>query len=169
MSGKLKLLLQSWDKKDTDFLRDIYDQYSCEKDFLKQLVSYLVHLETESAASWLIKNYYAKNDELSEFSNKIYQSLQTLEHWDAQLHILQIVDKLPISSKMKKTVEITLRKLLVSENKFVRAWSYNGFFILATEHQEYREEVDSFLRMGLEDEPASVKARIRNIVKSKRW
>lgn len=169
MPSKLKPLLQSWDKKDTDFLKSVFDRYSKDKDFLEQLIIYLSDSETESASSWLIKNYFHKTKEIEYFSDQIYQNLQNFKNWDAQLHILQIMDSLTISFALKEAVEETLRKLLISENKFVRAWSYNGFYIFATKFPEYREEVDLFLKLALEDEPASIKARIRNIIKSKKW
>lgn len=58
-----------------------------------------------------------------------------------------------------------LRNCLISDNKFVRAWAYNGFYELALQYPAYKTEVKKFLDMAMKDEAASVKARVRNILK----
>ncbi len=55
---------------------------------------------------------------------------------------------------------------LTDHNKFVRAWSYNGFFELSRQHSEYLDETKQFFQMTMRDEAPSVKARIRNIMKT---
>ena len=52
------------------------------------------------------------------------------------------------------------------QEKFVRAWAYNGFYLLAVQHGEYEAEARQLLTMALRDEPASVKARVRNVLKN---
>jgi hypothetical protein len=58
-----------------------------------------------------------------------------------------------------------LRTCLADENKFVRAWAYNGFYLLSQQYPEYQQETEQFFAMAMRDEAASVKARIRNILK----
>ena len=58
-----------------------------------------------------------------------------------------------------------LRNCLVDNNKFVRAWAYNGFYELAVQYPEYEKETKQFFEMAMRDEAPSVKSRIRNIMK----
>jgi len=95
----------------------------------------------------------------------VYKSLGTQEHWEAKLHILQSLPYLPIAERNRKAVEAFLRLTLTDANKFVRAWSYNGFYELARQHPKYQAETEQFFQMAMRDEAASVKARIRNIMK----
>jgi len=59
-----------------------------------------------------------------------------------------------------------LERNLYDENKFLRAWSYNGFYELARQHNEYIDYAIEQLERGETDKAASVKARIRNIQKA---
>ena len=95
--------------------------------------------------------------------------LDRLEHWESKLHLLQSMPYMPIEKPVKQPVEFFLRNCLVDNVKFVRAWSYNSFHLLALQYPEYQAEVDKFFEMAMCDEVASVKARIRNILKQKGW
>ncbi len=70
-----------------------------------------------------------------------------------------------ITNTEKKELEFFLRKCLTDENKFVRAWAYNGFYELSMPHSDYIAQTKQFLEMAMRDEAPSVKARIRNIMK----
>jgi len=59
-----------------------------------------------------------------------------------------------------------LERNLWDENRFLRAWSYNGFYELARRHQNYIGYAMEQLERGETDKAASVKARIRNIRKA---
>ena len=72
---------------------------------------------------------------------------------------------LPVAEGQRVQVEAFLRQALVSEQKFVRAWAYDGFYQLAKQYPEYQQEAMSFFAMAMDDEVASVKARVRNIIK----
>ena len=91
--------------------------------------------------------------------------LDKLEHWETKLHILQSIPFMPIEITERKKVDAFLRETLTDPNKFVRAWSYNGFYELAMQHSEYLNETKQFFEMAMRDEAASIKARIRNIMK----
>ena len=159
--------LSNWDRKDTEYLKSFSDKNRDPEEFVQQLIELIADSDAQSAATWLLKNEFSGIEFSNEQSELILSSLNKLTHWDSQLHVLQFLHRLEISKSRKKELEEFLRKSLISDNKFVRAWAYNGFDILAERFGEYRQEVDQFLEMGLRDEPASVKARIRNILKSK--
>ena len=59
-----------------------------------------------------------------------------------------------------------LERNLHDENKFLRAWSYSGFYELARQHAEYRDYAIEQIERGEADKGAAVKARIRSIRKA---
>ena len=87
----------------------------------------------------------------------------TATHWEASLHLLQMLPGWPIPRGKTKRLAKRLRENLEADNKFVRAWCYNGLFELARQHGEFRDEVSQLLDQAEQTEAASVKARIRKI------
>jgi len=121
----------------------------------------------QSGASWLLKRYFEDGRTVdSEQASNILSQLNDLKTWEAKLHILQCLSEIPIAGDRKGDVERFLRTSLSSENKFVRAWTYNGFYILCNQYPEYKQETKEFFDMAMRDEAPSVRARIRNIVKA---
>ena len=87
-----------------------------------------------------------------------------MNDWDGQLHILQIMSRLPIAASQQKEVENFLLKSITSNVKFVRAWAYDGFYQLACQHPEYRPQAEILFNDAIENDAApSVIARVRNI------
>ena len=70
-----------------------------------------------------------------------------------------------IANSEKKKVEQLLRKCLIDENKFVKAWAYNRLYTTSMQHSKYGEETKQFLEVVMKNEAPSVKAKIRNIMK----
>jgi hypothetical protein len=54
---------------------------------------------------------------------------------------------------------------LQEENKFVRAWAYHGLYELAKQFGD-SDNVIPLVMKGMNDEAASVRARVRNILKA---
>lgn len=164
----IETTLLSWDGKSADDITAIYLQYHDLPAFSSEIISCISNPDLEKGATWLIKHYLESGGELKPQEIKtIYKHLLKLEHWEAKLHILQSIPKMPIAKAEKSMVERFLRQCLMSDNKFIRAWAYNGFYELSEQYIEYRQETRSFFTMALRDEAASVKARIRNILKRK--
>ena len=86
-------------------------------------------------------------------------------HWECKLHVLQCLPYLEIPESESASLERFLDACLESDNKFVRAWAYNGFSELSLRFPRYRERVDGLLARAATSEAASVRARIRNILK----
>lgn len=113
-----------------------------------------------------MKKHLESNHSLSRAEIAIiYRLAPNLHALEAKLHILQSMAYMPVGEQEKQGVEVFLRNCLISDNKFVRAWAYNGFYELALQYPEYKAEVKNFLSMAMKDEAASVKARVRNILK----
>jgi hypothetical protein len=90
--------------------------------------------------------------------------MRRLESWGSKLHLLQCLPHLAIDERAKPALESFLRDSMGSDNKFVRAWAYNGFHVLALQYPQYRAEAKRLLGRALKSEAASVKARIRRIL-----
>ncbi len=156
----------AWDGKSTDDISSVYEKYHSKPNFIDNILSQIHDVSIQKGGTWLLKKWLESGNKLKvEHIKIIYDSLHVLEHWESKLHVLQILQYMPIDSVQKTKVESFLRITLTDDNKFIRAWSYNGFYELASQHPEYMEEVKQFFEIALQDEAASVKARIRNIIK----
>lgn len=129
------------------------------------LIDLMAEPACEQAAARLIKRLLETDmpfdDSLQSLADRIYVAVAGLHSWQAHLPILQCVACLPISANAAPAVEAWLRQCLVAPNVFVRAWAYNGFYLLGRAHHRFSDEADALLEMGLRDEPPSVRARIR--------
>ncbi len=158
--------LSGWDGKSSDDIQKIYCQHENSFSFIDDIVTMIVSATEEKAATWMLKHYLEKGNALSaEQVHSVYHSLRKLTLWEAQLHILQCMPYMPVQNRDKNVVDAFIRKNLISDNKFVRAWAYNGLYELTVYFPELTEEVKQLFSMALRDEAASVKARIRNIMK----
>jgi len=163
---KFKQTLIGWDKKSSEDITNIYLKLCSEKSFADNAIDCLNDKECQMAATWLLKHHFEQVGIQSEkISNKIYQQLGNIDEWQSRLHILQSIQFLPVSERLKNNVEMFIRQSLVDLNKFVRAWAYNAYYLLSKQYPIYRKEAEEFLNLGLHDEPASVKARIKHCLK----
>lgn len=157
--------IRDWDGKSASDIAEIYKQHCSKKDFITDLIKLSSQTSLQAGSTWLIKYHLEEKHPLSPSeASRIYRLLPQLESWEARLHILQCMPEMPIGEKEKPGVELFLRRCLVDDNKFVRAWAYNGFHELSLQYPEYKDEVRQFLEMAMRDEAPSVKARIRNIL-----
>jgi len=165
---KLLYHVKKWDGKDIDFLKKTYDHYSCDPGFQRDVLDSLALTERhQSAASWLLRRSLQRGYRPDEQQAAIiFEAMTKCNGWEAQLNLLQCMELLVVPESARFAVENYLRQALTHNNKFVRAWAYNGFYQLARQHRELRDEALEIMRMGQRDEPAAVKARIRNALKN---
>jgi len=126
----------------------------------------------QSAATWLLKRF--QEDGVSFSPDQVSALLELLTRftsWDAKLHLLQMLPRFNIPEDGSGQLLQVLKGdgYLAAPNNFVRAWSYNGLAELAEGDPTLREEVAALLAAAERDEVASVRARIRNVVKEKPW
>ncbi|WP_127559308.1 hypothetical protein [Saccharospirillum alexandrii] len=158
--------VESWDGKSAADIRAIYDAHSADIHFADTLIVLAFTDACEKGATWLLKAWLEAGHALNpDQISTVYASLHQLSHWEAKLHVLQCLPFLSINDAQKASVYDFLRLTLTDHNKFVRAWSYNGFYELSRQHSEYLHETRQYFDMAMRDEAPSVKARIRNIVK----
>jgi len=155
-----------WDGKSTAALQSAYERYSAEGDFVATILAQMTDADSQRAATWLLKKHLEEGNSLSAGDCRaILGRLFTQEHWESKLHILQSLPHLDILEEDGVGLEKFLDACVKSDNKFVRAWAYNGFHELSLRFPRYREKVDDMLARAGESEAASVRARIRNILK----
>jgi len=159
----LQHAITNWQGKSAADISDIYQRYQHSDNFVQNLLQYMQQSALQKGATWLLKCHLESHGTVP--ANAVYKRLSQLQHWQSKLHILQCIPYLPIGSSDKHGLEVFLRQCLTDNNKFVRAWAYNGFHLLACQYGEYREETEQFLRMAMRDEAPSVQARVRNILK----
>lgn len=163
---RIKLDIAAWDGKSADDIRRLYDRHCQAPSFVSDIVGLAKQEPLQKGATWLLKRHAENTGCLEPRAVKdIYQLLQKLEHWESKLHILQSIPHMPIPRTHKNRVETFLRKCLVDDTKFVRAWAYSGFYDLAVQYPEYQEEAEQLFEIAIRDEPASVKSRIRKVMK----
>jgi len=162
----IKYAIAEWDGKSKDVIINIYERFCLQTDFIPQLIQLISQQTYQKGATWLLKHYFELGGKLEQKQvNTIYSNLHLLQNWESKLHILQCIPYMTIVEAEKKNVESFLRNCLIDSNKFVRAWTYNGFYELSIQYPEYQKETKQFFEMAMRDEAASVKARIRNILK----
>ncbi len=159
--------IASWNGKSAADIKATYDTHSADCHFADTLIELAFTDPCEKGATWLLKAWLEAGHSLEPAqSSKIYASLDQLNHWEAKLHVLQCLPFMTITESQSRCVYNFLRLTLTDRNKFVRAWSYNGFYELSRQHSHYLDETKLYFDMAMRDEAPSVKARIRNIMKS---
>jgi len=160
--------IASWDGKSATALQSTYERHSDDEDFLATILEHIADVELQRAATWLLKRHLEAGNSLSPGDSRaILGVLSDQEHWESRLHLLQCLPYLDIPEDQSAGLEQFLDSCLESDNKFLRAWAYNGFNELALRLPSYRDEVNLMLARAVESEAASVRARIRNILKSR--
>lgn len=164
MSIEQELLI--WDGKSSDDIQAIYAHHNSTPAFVAKLIELCQQSDFQKGVTWLLKHHFEAGQALTEKATAaLFELLPSLKHWESKLHMLQSLPYLKIASADKHKVEALLRECLTDNNKFVRAWAYNGFYELSRQYPEYEEESRQLFEMAMRDETPSVKARIRNIIK----
>ena len=158
--------IEQWDGKCKNVIAKIFQEFASTESFSQQLIELISETRYEQGASWLLKAWCEQNGKLSaQQSQLLVGRLPFIEHWQCKLHILQIFEYLVFAEADERIPYAFVRRCLQDTNKFVRAWAYHGFFFLAVQFSSYQPEVMECLEMALNDEPPSVKARVRRLLK----
>jgi len=164
---RLAEILKSWNGKQVDYIKNIYQVYHQHPDFISNLLALLNQDQAlQKAITWLIKYHVEQKNDLSKTeTTQLVRSCNNLKHWEAQLHFLQILPYLKLEANQVEVVEPLIGQLLGSSKKFVKAWAYNGLYELTQYKPELKNDAIILFNAALETESASVKARIRNLLK----
>ena len=166
----MKDVIKGWDQKSASAITDIYDRYHQKADFIGQLLRLMEEEDLQRGASWLVKHWLElKGHRLEDAHISDFLKLGPHQiHWEAKLHFLQSLPYLEVSEDQGAFLEPFIRSCIESDQKLLRAWGYNGLHLLWGQDGSRCEEVRKELEQALQRESAgSVKARIRNCLKSK--
>lgn len=126
----------------------------------------------QAGATWLLKHLQDEGMTYSaKQSDALLALLDDVSHWEARLHLLQILPALTLPKERKAALYrlLTGGDYLQSPNKFIRAWTYNALAVLAAQFPALRKAVAPLLAAAQEDEAASVRARLRKVMKEHEW
>ncbi len=151
-------------------LEKYFQLHHQEDNFLDNVLEFIPEDEFEVANSWLLKRYIEEgNQPPPDRQEKILALLPMVTHWEARLHLLQILPKIPIAKAKAAETRIFLLQLVTEKNKFIRAWAYNGLYHLQACHPVYKKEVIELLNSVYLEEAPAVRSRIRNILGKNEW
>ena len=165
--------IAQWDSKDATYIKRVYANHYEHPDFHESLIALFPSIEHQDGATWLFKHAIDEGDLVPESIDTIHindmcASLDALETWASQLHVLQILSVVPIPTSCTAPIESFARSCMSSKKTFVRAWSYSALFAATRTDPKKHKKTITLLESTLNDAsaPASVKARIRNVLKS---
>ncbi len=164
--------LGAFNGKGTDTLEAIADAYPATADQIQLLCELATsdYTRLQSASTWLLKRMLADGSALSPAQTELVLAVLLREcHWEARLHVLQMMGDLWVPDSMLPKLWNALRDQLKDTNKFIRAWAYFGAAVIADQHPAYRDNVLALLAKGAMEEAASVRARLRWIRKAFNW
>ena len=172
METDLRKRLEAFDGVHTATLEAIFATVPSDPPVLSELCNLALSDERnmQSASTWLLKRFTEGGVRLSETQSEALLGLLMREsHWEAKLHVLQMMAALTLSAAAVPALWSTLIDMTSQANNLVRAWSYNGLAVLADRHWAYRAEAVELLERGAEDEASSIRARIRRLRKEVTW
>lgn len=162
----LKQKIASWDGTSVAEIKAIYDTHRSDSSFTDTITDLSLTGECERGATWLLKAWLEDGNSLEPRQvARLYRSFNQLQHWEARLHALQCFSFMPVADSEIEHVYHFLKTTLSDQNKFVRAWAYNGLYELSQQHSGFIKETKQYFEQAMEDEAPSVKARIRNLMK----
>ena len=166
MNSELNSKLKLWDGVHIEYLAELYGANSSRLEFFENLVTICVNeQDLQKTATWLIKHHYDNGQTLpKQLTERLLTSCKTVKNWEAKLHLLQLLPYFKLTNKSIILTEDFIRKCLEDNNKFVRAWAYNGFYELTKYIPELREELEFVCQRAMETESAAIKSKVKKIL-----
>jgi hypothetical protein len=162
----LKQALEAWDGQSSPDIEAIYAFHAGGRNFVTQLINYCTIESLQAGATWLLKRHIENQHLPSQAQTaRLLLLPDKLVDWQARLHFLQCLSHLSLGHADDAIMASFLRDCLVSDNKFLRAWAYSGFHMLAQHYPQYEKEAHHLLQQATREEAPSVKARVRNLLK----
>ncbi len=169
----LNSLVAAWDGKSVSTISQIYHDHKNTAEFGRHLINCLGDAESERGVTWLIKHHLEQGwMERGEGPNTnetaaMIKALPTLTHWEARLHLLQSLDHFEIPKSSAAPLATFLETAIKDNAKFVRAWAYHGWYVLADQHPTYLPQATALLEEAQSTESAaSVKVKVRKALQN---
>jgi len=163
MKQVLKNHLTAWDGKHVAYLSVFYKELHNTDSFIVNIITlYIENQDLEKATTWLLKYHYDIHNKL--IKKQIDTVISKVNHWESQLHILQLIPKFKIDRKQAENSVGFVTKALDSDKKFVRAAAYEAYFEVVKLIPELVNEFKQRCELALRRESASVQVKIRRIL-----
>lgn len=171
MSTKIRIdTLEIRSTSNLDELERFYCQNQQKVDFIDNLLELATLPESQKVTTWMIKRFLQDGNDIAPSQHApILDLLQVVHHWEAKLHLLQILQYINIPKSRTEEIRILLMNWIVEKNKFLRAWAYHGLYYLQSGHPQYKEKIIPLLNEVYPKEAPSVKARIRKLLVEDEW
>jgi len=169
---QLRSILENFDGKEIASLQVLKSGWTLDSRTLEALLTIMENEDDRQqiGASWIVLNYPELHSYFGEPERaRLMEILASQVHWQVTLHILQFLPFLNLSCAEYREAHPILIELADHQRPFVRAWSYNALYLAADKNEELRPSVSPLLRAALNDEKASVRARIRNAAGRSTW
>jgi hypothetical protein len=161
--------LGSWDGRDVQPFREVASLLPVTASSVSLLMD-LVRRDDEACqvgGTWVIKDWLEQGHVFDRrLAGRIVALLERPLCWGATLHLLIMLPMLDLTAARWRDLRSLFEVQLESPNTFVRAWAYNGLGLLAGREPGLRAEIDALFDLAMGSEPASVRARIRNVRKT---
>lgn len=166
MNADLKSKLELWDGVHIEYLKKLYQVNSSSLDFFENLITICVNeQDLQKAATWLIKYHYDNGQALPDYlTERLLTACKNVENWEAKLHLLQLLPHFNLTDKSIIITDDFARECLADNNKFVRAWAYNGLYELTKYIPELKTELEFICQRAMETESAAIKSKVRKII-----
>jgi len=164
--------LRQFDGKRTVDLERLSDSLPRSDDTVARLLALAEHDEmtVQVGATWILKRWLEEGGPHVERSAvHLVQLLTHATHWQARLHLLQMLASLCVPVESLSVLAKELSGLLMDDNKFVRAWALSTLANVANQNDALRQKVISMMKNAGNDDAASVRARVRQIQKRYSW
>ncbi len=171
-AGHAAAAIAEYDGKGSESLESIAAEINPSSAVLQALCDLVGSDEAriQSASSWLLRRYLGAGATLSQMQTEQALTVLTARyHWEARLHVLQMMGNLTLTSSRVEQLWLALIEQTKDTNKFIRAWSYYGLAVIADQHPPYRDRALALLAAAEGEDAASVRARIRRIRKTFKW
>jgi len=154
--------LESWNGKDTSVLLKFYQAAASNELFCSKLLALIENESYSDAATWLLYHHLGEGHEFRKKERiAFFEKLAYSSNWQTNLHLLQMLQFVPLDERFVDEIEQMLRQSIFSKKPFVRAWAYYGFALLTEVAPEFRIEVRELFDTVYDSETASAKVRIR--------
>lgn len=159
--------LLGWDRRHVGVLAGLYDRTRDTDGFSDAVVDLATNPHTQVGATWLLKRHHENGHRLAaEQTGRLLLVGTQSDEWEAVLHILQIVPFYDDWSAQVEALEALVRANLDHKRPFVRTAATQAFAELARSAPEFTDELISRCESALQGESASVKARVRHILRA---
>ena len=166
----LKEVLSHFDNRSTQSLEAWLDELPEARGLTEEVAQELLELTAiepdrfAAAATWMLKALLERGLVLERKQvARLARTLDALTDPWAALHVCQSMRFFLVPARNASQFARFLERCASSDQKFLRAWSVDGYWRLSQAHERLLPRALELLEQGANDPAASVKARVRNI------